>query len=156
MSEPTPTKPRPLPALQGFTQQFYDWCRQGELRFQRCDACGTWRHVPREICARCGSFAWAWARSSGRGRVFTWTVVVRALHPAFTADAPYAPVVVEMEEGVRVVSLMLDCAPDELRIDMPVEVVFEAVTPEITLPKFRRASEPPRSSASLHPKGPTR
>ena len=95
--------------------------------------------MPREICARCGSFAWTWTRSSGRGRVFTWTVAARAMHPAFAADAPYAPVVVEMEEGVRVVSQMVDCPPDELAIDMPVEVVFEAVTPEVTLPKFRRA-----------------
>ncbi len=139
MSDPTAPTPRLLPTLQGFTQQFYDWCRQGELRFQRCDACGTWRHVPREICARCGSFASTWTRSSGRGRVFTWTVAVRAMHPAFAADAPYAPVVVEMDEGVRVVSLMVDCPPEDLRIDMPVAVVFEAVTPDVTLPKFRRA-----------------
>ena len=138
MSEAMPTVPRLLPVLQGLTQQFYDWCRQGELRFQRCDECGTWRHVPREICARCGSFTWTWTRSSGRGRVFTWTVAARAMHPAFAADAPYAPVVIEMEEGVRVVSLMVDCAPDELRIAMPVEVVFTTVSPEVTLPKFRR------------------
>ena len=140
MSEPTkPTPavlPPPLPALEGLTKQFYEWCRQGELRFQRC-ACGTWRHVPRETCARCGSFEWEWARSSGKGRVFTWTVAARAMHPAFTADAPYAAVVVELDEGVRLVSRLVDCPPDAITIDMPVAVVFEAVTPEITLPRFR-------------------
>ena len=139
MSEPTATIARPLPALQGTTADFYEWCRKGELRFQRCDACAAWRHVPREICARCGSGAWSWQRSSGRGRVFTWTVAARAMHPAFAADAPYAPVVVEMEEGVRLVSQMVDCPADALVIDMPVEAVFVAVTPEVTLPKFRRA-----------------
>jgi uncharacterized OB-fold protein len=138
MSEPTPTVPRPLPALQGFAAEFYGWCAKGELRFQRCEACSTWRHVPREICARCGSASWAWQRSSGRGRIFTWTVAARAMHPGFAADAPYAPVVVELEEGVRLVSQMIDCAPDALAIDMPVEVVFVAATPEVTLPKFRR------------------
>jgi uncharacterized OB-fold protein len=139
MSETNPPPPpRPLPLLQGMTGEFYDWCRKGELRFQRCDACSAWRHVPREICARCGSAAWSWARASGRGRIFTWTVAERAMHPAFAADAPYAPVVVEMEEGVRLVSQMVDCAPDALAIDMPVEVVFVAATPEVTLPKFRR------------------
>jgi uncharacterized OB-fold protein len=138
MSEPTVT-PRPLPALQGLTQQFYEWCRQGELRFQRCDGCAAWRHVPREVCAQCGSFAWTWTRATGRGHIFTWTVAARAMHPGFATDAPYAPVVVEMEEGVRLVSLVTDVAPDDLRIDMPVEVVFDAVTPEVTLPKFRRA-----------------
>jgi uncharacterized OB-fold protein len=135
----SPEIPRPLPSLQGLTREFYEWCRKGELRFQRCDACATWRHVPREVCARCGATAWSWTRASGRGRIFTWTVAARAMHPAFAADAPYAPVVVEMEEGVRLVSQMVDCPPDQLAIDMPVEVVFEAVTPEVTLPRFRRA-----------------
>jgi hypothetical protein len=60
------------------------------------------------------------------------------LHPAFKDSTPYAPVVVEMDEGVRLVSEVVDCKPDELTIDMPVEVLFDAVTPGVTLPKFRR------------------
>ena len=79
---------KPLPVLEGLSGEFYAWCRQGELRFQRCTDCGTFRHVPRELCAQCNSFAWEWARSSGRGTVYTWTVVQRALHPAFANDTP--------------------------------------------------------------------
>ncbi|CAB1370125.1 Zn-ribbon domain-containing OB-fold protein [Denitratisoma oestradiolicum] len=130
---------KPLPALEGLSKEFYDWCRQGELRFQRCKCCGTFRHVPREICAQCSSFDWEWVRSSGKGTIFTWTVVARALHPAFGNAAPYAPVVVEMEEGVRVLTQMLDCPPEELKIGMPVQVEFRAVTDAVTLPYFRRA-----------------
>ena len=130
---------KPLPSLEGLSGEFYDWCRQQELRFQRCGDCGAWRHVPRELCAVCGSWEWEWARSSGRGSVFTWTVVARALHPAFQADVPLAPTVVELEEGVRLLSQVVDCPPDELEIGMPVEVVFDAVTEAVTLPKFRRA-----------------
>jgi uncharacterized OB-fold protein len=130
---------KPLPAMMGLTKPFYDWCKQRELRFQRCTQCGTWRHVPREMCPECGSFEWEWAKSSGRGKVFTWTVAARAMHPAFLDDIPYAPVVIEMEEGVRLLSQVIDCQPDQLKIDMPVEVVFDDVTPEVTLPKFRRA-----------------
>ena len=70
--------------------------------------------------------------------MFTWTVATRAIHPAFEHDVPYAAVVVEMEEGVRLLSRVLDCPPDELTMDMPVEVAFETVTPEVTLPVFRR------------------
>ncbi len=125
--------------MQGLTKEFYDWCKQRELRFQRCKNCGAWRHVPREMCADCGSWAWEWAKSSGRGTVFTWTTVARALHPAFQQSTPYAPAVIEMEEGVRLLSEAVDCTPDQLQIGMPVEVVFDDVTPEITLPKFRRA-----------------
>ena len=130
---------KPLPLMQGLAKQFYDWCRQHELRFQRCTACGAWRHVPREMCAACGAWEWEWARSGGRGSLFTWTVAARAMHPAFQADVPHVSVVVEMEEGVRLVSEVIDCPPDELEVGMPVEVVFDDATPEVTLPKFRRA-----------------
>lgn len=134
-----PAYAKPLPLLEGPAAAFYSWCRKHELRFQRCASCGTWRHVPRLLCPECASPAFEWERSSGRGRLFTWTVAARALHRAFQQDAPYAPVVVEMEEGVRMVSALIDCPPEELEIGMPVEVVFEDVTPDVTLPKFRRA-----------------
>ncbi len=129
---------KPLPALTGLTKEFYGWCRQRELRFQRCARCEAWRHVPRDMCAACGSAEWRWERSGGRGRIFTWTLVARAMHPAFADDAPYAAVVIEMDEGVRVVSQVIDCPVDELAIDTPVQVVFEDVTDDVTLPKFRR------------------
>ena len=131
---------KPLPALEGFAGEFYGYCREGELRFQRCADCGAWRHVPRELCAHCGSARWEWARSSGRGRVFSWTVARRPLHPAFVDAVPYAPTIIEMEEGVRIVSTVVDVEPDDLEIDMEVEVVFDPVTPEITLPRFRRVA----------------
>ena len=129
----------PLPTLAGLAGEFYGWCKKHELRFQRCTACGTWRHVPRELCAACGSWDWEWARSSGRGTVYTWTVAVRAMHPAFQNAVPYAPVVVEMEEGVRILSRVTDCPPDALEVGMPVAVAFDDVTQEVTLPTFRRA-----------------
>jgi uncharacterized OB-fold protein len=138
MSEST-TYTLPLPELEGFAGEFYGFCKSGELRFQRCTSCGAWRHIPREMCAECSSWDWEWAASSGRGTVFTWTVVGRALHPAFQDSTPYAAVVVELEEGVRLLSHVVDCKPEELEIDMPVEVFFDPVTEEVTLPKFKRA-----------------
>jgi uncharacterized OB-fold protein len=130
---------KPLPETAGLAGEFYGFCKRGELRFQRCGSCRAWRHVPREMCAECGSWDWSWEASSGRGSVFSWTVVARALHPSFQDDTPYACVVVELEEGVRLLSHVAGVAPDGLRIDMPVEVFFEAVTDEVTLPKFRPA-----------------
>lgn len=131
---------KPLPELSGHTGEFYGFCRRGELRFQRCTSCAAWRHVPREMCAACGAWEWEWARASGRGSLFSWIVVARALHPAFDTETPYAPVVVEMDEGVRLLSEMVDVPPDSLEIGMRVEVVFDPVTDEVTLPRFRRAS----------------
>jgi uncharacterized OB-fold protein len=130
---------KPLPSLQDLSGEFYDWCKRGELRFQRCGECGAWRHVPREMCPRCGSWQWEWTRSSGRGTVFTWTVVNVALHPAFAGDVPLAPAVIEMEEGVRLLSQVVDCPPEQLEVGLPVEVVLDEVTPEVSLPRFRRA-----------------
>jgi uncharacterized OB-fold protein len=139
MSQNHATVAKPLPTLEGLAGEFYGFCKQGELRFQRCAGCRIWRHVPREMCAECGSWDWSWERSSGRGRVFSWTVVARALHPAFQTDTPYTVVIVELEEGVRVLTHVPDVAPDALAVDLPVEVYFEAVTPDVTLPYFRRA-----------------
>ena len=139
MSEPQGSIPQPLPVLEGFAKDFYRGCQRGELLFQRCSDCSAWRHVPRELCPECGSWDWEWQASSGHGRVFTWTVIERALHPAFAEAVPFAAVVVELEEGVRLVSHVIDCPPDQLEMDMPVDVVFEGVTEEITLPRFRRA-----------------
>jgi len=133
---------KPLPGMDGLTKEFYDFCKAEALHFQKCSSCGTFRHVPREMCAQCNSFEWQWAKSTGRGTIYSWVVINRALHPAFhdpnPEAVPMAPVVVEMEEGVRLLANMVDCPPDQLTMDMPVEVVYEAVTDEVTLPRFRR------------------
>lgn len=134
-SEAAPAKP--LPPMEGLAGQFYEWCRRGELRLQRCSVCKAWRHPPREMCPECGSWDWDWTKSSGQGRVFSWTVATRALHPAFKGDVPYAAVIIQMEEGVRLISRVMDCLPDELTVDMPVEVSFEQVTDDVVLPYFR-------------------
>jgi uncharacterized OB-fold protein len=128
---------KPLPRGEEYSGEFYQYCKQHELRFQRCSTCHTWRHMPRECCPVCGSFDWIWERSTGKGRVFSWTVIHRALHPGFAEDIPYAAVIIELEEGIRLVSHVIGIAPEALRLELPVEVVFEDVTPEVTLPKFR-------------------
>lgn len=128
---------RLTPNPEGLNAEFYAWCARGELRVQRCSACGTWRHPPRVMCARCGSDAWAWERASGRGRVYTWTVTHQALVPGWADEVPYAVVVVELEEGVRLVSAVREVAPSELRIGMEVEVAFVKASDAVGLHWFR-------------------
>lgn len=139
MSERPAGYGKPLPARTGLAGEFYQWCAQGELRIQRCAGCGRHRHIPREMCAHCGSSDWTWSRVSGRGKVFSWTEVVRPLHPAFADEAPYAPVIVELDEGVRLLTRVIDCAPGALEIDMPVELSLTQVTENVWLPCFRRS-----------------
>ena len=133
---------RPVPKMRGFAAEFYAYCKQHELRFQRCASCGTWRHVPRDMCAQCGSFEWEWAKSSGKGKLFSWTTAMQPMLPQFADLVPYSPVVVELEEGVRMLSWLTDVKDDDLKLDLPVEVMFDDVTPEVTLPKFKRAGTP--------------
>lgn len=135
----TTTYFKPLPVLRGLAKEYYGWLKKHELHFQRCTNCGTWRHTPREICPNCGSSEVEWAKSSGKGKVYTWTVTHQPMHPTFVNDVPYAVVTVELEEGPRVITNVIDCPPDELKIGMPVTAVFEDVTDEVTLLKFKRA-----------------
>jgi uncharacterized OB-fold protein len=128
----------PLLKMRGPAAEFYKFCKAHELRFQRCTDCAEWRHIPRDMCAKCGSFNFEWTRSSGRGTVFSWTVAVQSFVPQLAPLVPYAPAVIELEEGVRMVSWVTDVKPDELALGIPVEVVFDDLTPEVTLPKFRR------------------
>ncbi len=130
---------RPLPSITPLTRPFWEAARRHELVLQRCQDCGGFRYPPGETCPGCLSERLEWVKASGRGRVFTWTVFHRAYHPAFARAVPYAVVAVELEEGPRLISNLVDCPLEALRIGLPVEVVFEDASPEISLPKFRPA-----------------
>jgi hypothetical protein len=91
------------------------------------------------MCPNCGSWDTEWVKVSGKGKVYSWGVTYRAFHPGFAGDIPYASVIVELDEGVRLTTNIVDVTPEGLYIGMPVEVIFEDVTNEITLPMFRRA-----------------
>jgi uncharacterized protein len=128
---------RLLPPMRGLAHDFYGYCKRHELRFQKCSGCGRWRHVPREMCPECGSFDYEWEKSSGKGQVFSWSTTSQPMLPMFADAVPYATVIVELDEGVRMATWVNDVPPDQLRIGMPVEVLFDDVTEEVTLPKFR-------------------
>jgi uncharacterized OB-fold protein len=133
---PTPAA-KPLPQPGPDMVPFFDAARRHELVVQRCNGCGTPRFPARTICSRCLSRDAAWVPVSGRGTVFSFVVMHQANHPGFAAEVPYAVVVVELDEGPRLLSNVVDCPVDEIRIGLPVEVVFDVLTPEVTLPKFR-------------------
>ena len=132
---------RPLPAPDDpLVVEFCEHCNRGELCFQRCENCGAWRHLPRFVCARCGSDRWGWAPSRGRGRIYSWTITHQPLVRGFPEPVPYAVVVVELDEGVRMTTNVVGCANAELRIGMPLEVTFEQVSEAVAIPKFRRST----------------
>lgn len=129
------TPARPLPEITPAMAPFFEAARRHELVAQRCSGCGTYRFPAREICSHCLSRVAAWVPVSGRGAVFSRAIMHQSYHPGL--ETPYAVVVVELEEGARLLSNIVGCPPASVRIGMPVEVVFEDLTPTVTLPKFR-------------------
>jgi uncharacterized OB-fold protein len=129
--------PKLVPRPVGLNAEFYAHCAAGELRFQRCTVCSTWRHPPRARCAACGSGEWEWALASGRGQVYSWTITHRPIDPGFADELPYAVLVVEMEEGPRLIGNLRGLAPADLRLGLRVDVVFETVAEHVALTHFR-------------------
>jgi len=116
---------------------FWDGCRQHVLCLQSCVRCGAVRHPPRPACPHCRSFDGEWRRVSGRGVVYTFTIVHGPTLAVFQEQAPYNVVVVQLAEGPFMVSVLIDTPADRITIGMPVEVVFDDVSDTVTLPKFR-------------------
>lgn len=128
---------KPLPQVSAEMAPFFAAARRHELVVQRCRGCGAHRFPARDRCSACLSREADWTRVSGRGTVFSYAVMHQVYHPGFADEVPYAIVVIELEEGVRVLSNVIGCPVPEIRIGMPVEVVFDEVGTEVTLPKFR-------------------
>lgn len=131
-------KPLPEPNLD--TAEYWAAARAHILKLQKCRGCGAFRYYPRPVCPVCMSFDFDWQAVSGRGKVYTFTVIHRAPHPGFKEDLPFVMAVVALEEGPRMLTNITGCAPSDVRIDMPVAVVFEDATDEISLAKFTPAS----------------
>lgn len=127
---------KPLPEPSALTEPFWQGLRRREVRIQRCGECQRYVFYPRALCPYCLSDRLEWVRASGKGRVYSYTVVRRAMHPAFQAEVPYVFAIIELEEGVRLPSNVINCRPEDLRVDMPVKAVYHDVTSEITLLKF--------------------
>lgn len=132
-------KPIPEP-MEELNKQYWQHCADEKLCFQKCTTCKTWRHIPRPMCAKCNSIEWEWAKATGRGKIFSWTITRVPLHPAFTSQVPYALLIVEMEEGVKMVSGLRNLPPDEIALGLDVEVIFERVAENMALPYFQPAS----------------
>jgi len=128
--------PRFTPSPDGLTAEFYAHLAAGSLKLQRCDDCGVWRHPPRILCGHCGSSHWQWTAASGRGVVYTWTVTHQMLFPPFGDDLPYAVVVVELEEGPRLVTAVRGIEHAALRLGLPVELRIAKASDSVGLHYF--------------------
>ena len=132
--------PRPLPKPTPETEHFWEGCKVSELRLQRCCECAHVYYPPRPFCPKCSHRQVEIFAASGKGTLASYVINHRP-HPAW--DAPYSIAIVELEEGPRMATNIINCpqTPEALIMDMPVSVVFEVVSDDITLPLFEPVGE---------------
>lgn len=130
---------RPLPAPTPETLHFWEGCREGELRLQRCTACKESYFPPRPFCPACGSREVEIFKASGKATLYSYVINHRPR--ADFGDQPHSIAVVTLEEGPRMMTNIVNCpqTPEALQLDMPLDVTFEKASDEISLPKFRPA-----------------
>ena len=126
--------PKPIDPINA---EFWQVCQDGVLRFQRCTNCGTFRHLPRYMCATCASTDYEWAAVNTRGTLYSWTVTHQVFHKSFAV--PFVAAVVEFPEGVRLMSQLVDAKAEKLQLGLPVNVEFHVVSEEFQTPVFRLA-----------------
>ena len=135
----------PLPDLErvpDYERGFWEGTRRGELRIQQCSDCGRYRHLPTPMCPECSSLEYAWTPVSGRGFVYSFVIVRHPVHPAIREreQTPYNICMIELEEqeGLRICSNVLQAAPEDIAIEMPVQATFipAADNPDVVLPVF--------------------
>jgi hypothetical protein len=144
-----------IPGMTELTQPYWDAAREGRLIVQECQECHVLRHPPLPECPSCQCYCHGsqlgWREVSGKGTVYTYTVVRHATHHAFAAEIPYVLAIVELAEGPRLVTAITGIAPEEVRVGQPVRAVFREVADGVTLPYFELAAQQPPLSAEEPP-----
>jgi uncharacterized OB-fold protein len=131
------TYKKPIPRVDEETRGYWEACRRHQLVLQRCGACNTLRYYPRAVCPECLSDEVRWEKMSGRGTVYTFTVTYQNQAPGFREELPYVLAYVTLHEGPQMLTNVVGCKPDEVKIGMPVEVTFEDVNEDIAIPRFK-------------------
>jgi len=131
---------KPLPTITDENRGFWEGCKVGKLRMQKCDDCGHIRYPISNVCPKCLSYNFKWSDLSGRGEVFSYVVFHQLYNKAFEKDIPYNVAMVQLEEGPRMFSNVVGVANDVVKVGDKLEVTFDSVTPEISIPKFKLKS----------------
>lgn len=128
---------KPLPTITDENREFWEGAKRGRLRMQQCQGCGHIRYPISHVCPKCLSYEFQWTDLSGRGEVFSYVVFHQLYNKAFERDIPYNVALVQLEEGPRMYSNIVGVDNDAVKIGDKVEAVFDPVTPEVTIPRFK-------------------
>ena len=135
------TASKPVPVPDEISAPFFNGAREGKLMLQHCTACGAWSFPVRERCPHCFAAKLEWRQASGRGTLYTFTIMHQVMNPGFASAVPYNVAQIDLEEGVRMTSNIVVGIPnDALRVGMKLEAVFDDVGDNVRIPKFRPAA----------------
>ena len=131
---------KPLPTIEPETEEFWKAAKRHELFLQRCNACEEVIHFPRVMCYRCLSEDLGWIKSTGLGSVYSFTIIHQVAHLGFESEVPYVYAIIDLDDGARMISNVVNIEPSTVEVGMRVQVTFDDVTPEISIPKFEPMS----------------
>jgi uncharacterized protein len=128
---------KPVPEANTWTEPFWKAAREEKLVIQRCVDCRKNIFYPRLVCPFCFSNNIEWIETSGKGTVYSYTIVENNAPSAFLGDMPFVIAIVRLDEGVQMLSNIVGCDPGQVHCDMPVEVTYKKISEEYTLPVFK-------------------
>jgi uncharacterized OB-fold protein len=128
---------KPLPTLSNENRPFWEAAKRQELHMQQCLDCQHIRYPINHVCPKCLSGRAEWKRLSGRGEVFSYIVFHQVYHAGFAKDVPYNVAMIQLEEGPRMISNVVGVPTDKVKVGDKVEVTFDKVTEEVTIPRFK-------------------
>ena len=132
---------KPIPVMQPWSEEFWKGTKQHKLLIQECNDCNVKIFYPRKYCPECWSANLGWSEASGKAKVYTYTTMMDMVEPKFWEDLPYVLAIVELEEGIKMMTRIVECEPETVSMGMDVEVVFEDISDECALPFFRPAKK---------------
>jgi uncharacterized OB-fold protein len=131
---------KPIPVPDDISAPFFNGARDGKLMLQRCSACDGWSFPVRERCPHCFAAKLEWRASSGKGTLYTFAIMHQVMNPGFAGSVPYNVSQIDLAEGVRMISNVVGVENRGLRIGMKLEVFFDEIGDNISVPKFRPAA----------------
>ncbi len=130
--------PKPIkPTVSDINRPFWDGCKEGRLRVQRCSRCEELRYPVAVVCPNCLSKESRWEDLSGRGEIFSFVIIHRGYHPYWAERVPYNVAMIELEEGLRMFSNIVGTPNDQLQVGQKVSVEFEVRDEDLTVPVFK-------------------
>ncbi len=138
---------KPIPAVQPWTEEFWRATKKRRLLIQECQNCNTLIFYPRKYCPECWSVDLGWREASGKAKVYTFAIMRDMVEPQFMPDLPYVLAMVDLQEGIRMMTQIVECEPEAVEIGMDVDVIFQDITDQHALPLFRPSDESLRTVA---------